>query len=75
MPEQLQKHTPLVGVILAEERECKMDSLMEAVIEEVKRRGLVVNASCKYCGEVFLKQELEYILAHTEVCEGRENDN
>lgn len=61
--------------MLVEERESKMDSLMEAALEEVKRRGLVANATCKYCGEVFLKQELEYILAHTEVCEGREKEN
>jgi len=50
-----------------------MDPLMEAALEEAKRRGLVANATCKYCGEIFLKQELEYVLAHTKVCEGREH--
>ena len=48
--------------------------LLQTAIEETKRRGLVLSATCKYCKEVFLKQELEDILAHSEVCEGRQND-
>ncbi len=48
-----------------------MDCLMEAVVEEAKRRGLVANATCRYCGEIFLKQELDYMLDHIKVCNGR----
>ncbi len=54
--------------------EVDMDPLLYAALEEAKRRGLVSNATCKYCGEVFVKQELEDILAHTDVCKGRDRD-
>ena len=50
------------------------DVLVQAVVKEAKRRGLVANATCHYCGEVFVEQELDDVLAHSDVCEGRKND-
>ncbi len=49
------------------------DPLVKAVVDEAIRRGLRANATCSFCGEIFLKQELSYVLAHTEVCEGRDD--
>ena len=44
----------------------------DAIVAEAKRRGLVANATCQHCGEIFLRQQLDYILAHTELCKGRD---
>jgi hypothetical protein len=51
------------------------EKFMQAIIEEAKRRGLVASATCKYCGETFLQQELDYVLAHKEVCSGRRKNS
>lgn len=50
------------------------EALVQAIVEEAKRRGLKATATCQYCGEVFLKQEVGYIVEHTKVCEGRDKD-
>jgi len=48
--------------------------LTDAIVKEAKRRGLVATATCSFCGEIFLKQELDYVLAHTKLCKGRDSD-
>jgi len=48
------------------------EAFTQAIVAEAKRRGLKANATCQYCGEIFLKQELDYILAHTKLCTGRD---
>ena len=47
------------------------ENLIQAIVEEARRRDLVSTVTCKHCGEIFWKQKLEYILAHTVVCGGR----
>jgi hypothetical protein len=48
-----------------------LEALAPVIIKEAKRRGLKINATCKYCGEVFIKQEPEYVYNHSEVCTKR----
>jgi hypothetical protein len=48
------------------------DKFIKAVVDEAKRRGLKTNATCTFCGEIFLKQEVGYVLAHKTQCKGRD---
>jgi hypothetical protein len=48
-----------------------MDDFERAVAEEAKRRGLKVTATCTFCGQIFLKQEMKYILEHADACQER----
>ncbi len=47
------------------------EEFTQAILKEAKRRGLVANAACQYCGWKFIKQELATILAHKAECTGR----
>ena len=44
------------------------DKLAQAVCDEAKRRGLVVTVTCVDCEEVFLNQEVSYVIDHGKVC-------
>jgi len=46
-----------------------MDSFEQAVADEMRRRGLAVKATCKYCKES-IEGDYETILAHREICNG-----
>ncbi len=59
--------------------ECKVEpfnkEFTDAIVKDAKRRRLVVNATCHHCGEIFLRQQLDYILAHTKLCKGRDPED
>ncbi len=50
------------------------DELIDAIEKEIKRRELKHIARCKYCGEHFVNQPLEYLIEHRKICEGKEEN-
>lgn len=50
------------------------EALLLSLVVEARRRGYRMNATCAYCGEVFVKQDLGYVLAHRAICKERETD-
>ena len=44
------------------------DKLAQAACDEAKRRGLVVTVTCVDYEEVFLNQEVSYVIEHGKVC-------
>ena len=47
------------------------DALAQKISEEIKRRKLVINATCKFCNMKFISQDVDTILEHNTTCKGR----